>query len=86
MRINLHIERLVLDGVSLERRQQARLIATIESEIGRLLVSQGVGSVGQSSRHVRALKGPTISIGNDSGPRELGLQISRSVCGGMSRG
>ncbi len=44
MNINLHIERLVLDGITLSPGESPLLKAAVEAELTRLLMSGGVRS------------------------------------------
>ena len=41
MNINLHIERLILDGLPIEPRQRAQVQAAVEAELARLLRPAG---------------------------------------------
>jgi len=45
MNVDLHIERLVLDGVPLNRRQSVALKDALECELSRLLEHRGLASV-----------------------------------------
>jgi hypothetical protein len=83
MNINLHIERLVLDGISFEPYQRAELKAAVVSELGRLLVSNGIGSGLQSSSRLRAVSGGLIDIENYSKPAIIGQKIGDAVYGGI---
>jgi len=83
--INLHIERLVLDGVSVERHQQAELKAAVETELGRLLMSNGIGPGVQSSNRFRVVSGDLISIDNTHKPASLGQQIGNVVYRGIGK-
>ena len=84
MNINLHIERLVLDGVSVEPHQRAELKAAVEAELGRLLVSNEIGPGVQLSNSIRAVKGGLIAIDMHRKPFVLGQQIAQSVYGGIA--
>ena len=85
MNINLHIERLVLDGISLEPYQRADLKAAVESELSRLLVSNGLGSGVQSNNSYRSISGGSISIENTQRPTSLGQQIGSAVYRGIGK-
>lgn len=84
MNINLHIEKLVLDGVSVEPQQQAELKMAVESELGRLLRSNGIGSGVQLNNSFRAIQGGLITIDMYRKPFALGQQIAQSVHGGIA--
>lgn len=84
MNIHLHIERLVLDGVSLEPHQRAELKMAVVTELGRLLTSNGIGSGVQLSNGVRSVQGGLIAIDMHRKPCVLGQQIAQSVYGGIA--
>ena len=81
--INLHIERLVLDGVSVDSHQQPMLKATLESELGMLLARNGIASGLQSGGVFNAIRTDSIDVGEKNKPSHLGRQIARSVYGGI---
>lgn len=83
MRINLHIDRLVLDGVNLKPGQQHLVQAGLEAELSRLLTDQEL-----ASGFVRNLAVPRVTTGGiqlagDNNPSQLGQQIAQSVYGGI---
>lgn len=85
MNINLHIERLVLDGVSVEPHQQAELKAAMESELGRLLLTNGISSSVQSNNNTRAVRGDSFSVGSNNEPSHLGQQVAGAVYEGIGK-
>jgi hypothetical protein len=85
MNINLHIDRLILDGVNIPSSQRHLLQATVETELTRLLADGGVSSSlaeGVALPHVSA-NGIQLTGGND--PAQLGRQIAQSVYGGIGK-
>jgi hypothetical protein len=85
MNINLHIERLILDGVNIQPSQRHLLQASVETELARLLADGGVSSslaAGGALPHVSA-NGLQLAGGND--PTRLGRQIAQSVYGGIGK-
>lgn len=85
MNINLHIERLILDGLTVEAGQKVLLQAAIEAELTRLLSARGVSpdlQAGGAQPYVRA---DAIQLAAESNPTQLGLQIARSVHGSISK-
>ena len=81
--INLHIERIVLDGMG--QFDRGKLNIVIQKELHRLIDSQGLyGSLNQTTsiNHVNA---KPISIGNRVKEKQLGHQIAKSVYRGMKR-
>ena len=81
MNINLHIERLVLDGIALSPEQRPHLQATIESELSRLIDEQGWPAP-SSSTQVYRVAANSVHIGQTIDAASLGQQIARSVHGG----
>lgn len=80
MKINLHIKRLVLEGISLNGHQQNDLKAVIETELTRQLVSQGDTFGFQTTHSRQTVSSESISIGNTHKPERLGQQIGNAVC------
>ena len=85
MKINLHIERLILDGISVKPHQQPMVKATLEAELGRLLAQNGIASGLQRGGAFNATQTTSIDIGEKNEPSHLGRQIARSVYGGINR-
>lgn len=83
MNINLHIERLVLDGVSLQPHQRADLKAVVEAELKQQLESHGIGSMMQTNHNHRSLRGAEISLENIHKPKSLGQRIGYAVYRGI---
>ena len=83
MNINLHIDRLVLDGVSVAPHQRADLKAAVEVALRQQLANQGIGSAMQSNSHRRSVSGGAITIDNSHKPVSLGQQIGKAVYRGI---
>ncbi len=82
MNINLNIERLVLDGVPLNRFEAEQMKGAVEAELGQLL------SEGALAPHL--LNGgsfPKLNVGSLEGalnqPQNLGQQIAQVVYSGL---
>ena len=83
MNINLHIERLILDGVDIAPGQRHLLQGAVEAELTRLLTTGGL-----SPDLVGGVAVPRISAGNmqlraGNNATQLGQQIAQSVYGGI---
>ena len=83
MNINLHIERLVLDGVNIATHQRPLLQEALQAELTRLLATGGL-----SDGLTRGIALPRISAGgiqltSDHDPVQMGQQIAQSVYGGI---
>lgn len=78
MNINLHIDRLVLDGAFLEPHQRKELKAAVELELSQKLLNQGGISTLQLNNN-KSVKGGSISIESILTPKRFGQQIGESV-------
>lgn len=83
MNINLHIERLVLDGLEISPEQRPVLQAAVEGELSRLLTERGVSPSLAHGKAVPRLSARDIQTAGASSPIELGHQIAQSVYGGI---
>ena len=77
MNINLHIERLVVDGLAFSSTQGRAIAAAMEAELTRRLTIEGLAmSASRADPHV--LIGHIHPI-PDGGPRTVGQQIGGAV-------
>jgi hypothetical protein len=83
MNINVNIERLVLEGVSVPPSQRPLLQAAVEAELARLLTAEGLGSGLRSGGAVPRVPAGTIQLSSEGNPTQLGQQITRTVYGGI---
>lgn len=83
MNINLHIERLVLDGVTIEPQQRLRLQQAMQSELTRLLANGELSADFSGGLSVPRLTVPSIQLPAGNHPVQLGQQIARAVYGGI---
>ena len=85
MNVNLHIERLVLDGVDIAPNQRHVLRAAVEAELGRLINRGGVGGDIAGGGAVPNVAGRSIQLQRENAPGELGRQIAGAVYGGIGK-
>jgi hypothetical protein len=85
MKIKLHIERLVLDGLPVERRDGSIVQAAVESELTRLLSSEGLAPSLLSGGAVPHAPGGSIQLTGQSNPTQMGTQIAKAVYGGLDK-
>lgn len=85
MNINLHIERLILDGLPFEARHRAMLQTEIETELVRLLTLNNVAANWQSGGAVPSVRADTIQLTAQSSPAQLGRQIAGSIYGSIHK-
>ena len=83
MNINLHIERLVLDGLPVSQRDRLQLQAAVEAELTRLLATGGLRSELLSGGAMRSLGAGEFQVSNNMSPRDLGNQIAHAVHSGV---
>ena len=83
MNTNVHIERLVLDGIDVPYHQQPLLQAAVEAELARLLAAGGVAPGLRAGGALSHVPGGTIDLAEDRGPAHLGQQIAQAVYGGI---
>lgn len=82
--INLHIERLVLDGVNITLIQRRLLQASVTTELTRMLAESGLPTgFTQEAISVRMSTDGIQLTGNNT-PTQLGQQIAQSVYGGIA--
>jgi len=86
MNINLHIERLILDGLPFEARHRAMLQTEIETELVRLLTQNNVAANWQSGGAVPSVRADAIQLTTQSSPAQLGRQIAGSIYGSIDKG
>lgn len=84
MNINLHIERLVLDGVNIAPGERHLLQASLTNELTQKLNNGGLARNLVEGVALPRLATSGIQI-NDYKPMELGQQIAQSVYGGIDR-
>jgi hypothetical protein len=83
MNINLHIERLILDGLPVDRNQGPLIQAAVEAELTRLLAQNGMATDLQIGGAVPQLGANTIQLAPGNNPRQMGTQIAQSVYDGI---
>lgn len=84
MKITVHIERLVLDGLPILPHQGAHLGQAVEATLSSLLKA-GVPLHGlTSSDSLPGIPAAAIQLSKDASPVQLGGQIAQAVYGAMS--
>ena len=85
MNVNLHIERLVLDGVEIAPGRQRVLQAAVEAELTRLLTEGGVDAAIAAGGATPRLAGNPIQLQLVNTTWELGKRIASAVYGGIGK-
>jgi hypothetical protein len=85
MNINLHIERLIIDGVPLEAGGASRLKAAVESELARLLAEGGLAPELWGGGALPSVGAGHIQAAGERDAVGLGRQIAHATYGGIGR-
>jgi hypothetical protein len=83
MNINLHIERLILDGLPVTRAQGALVQAAVEAELARMLTERGLAARLQAGGAVPSVRADAMQLTVGSTPTQMGQQIAQAVYGGI---
>jgi hypothetical protein len=78
MKVVIQIDRLVLEGISANAAERARIRTSVENELARLIGEQGAGDGLRSGGAVPSMPAPAFGYRRES-PRGTGEQIARSV-------
>lgn len=85
MTVNIHIERLVLDGLSVPYHQQEQLQAAVEMELGHLLTTNSLPNGLKQGGAISNISAGEIQLAVESDSTHLGQQIARAVYKGVNR-
>ena len=85
MSISIHIERLILDGLSVPHRQRLQLQAALEAELARLLAAEGLSVDFSTGGTLPAINGGVIHMQDGENPAQLGRRIAQAVYRGIGR-
>lgn len=85
MNIELHVERLILDGLAISPRHSANLKAALEAELTRLLAADGLSGGLSRGGSVAHLPRSTIQLSGEADPTGLGQQIAAAVHGQIGK-
>lgn len=79
MNINLHIERLVLDGLNIAPREASLVMKAVEDELTRLLEERGPAPNLRSGTALPDIRTNSIKVNGNANPLQTGREIARSV-------
>lgn len=82
MNINVHIERLILEGLPVTRGQGDLVQAAVEAELTSLLAERGL--LFSSAVALPQLSAANVQLTHDSKPASLGSQIAQAICGSLA--
>ena len=83
MNINLYIERLILDGLSVESHHRSMLQRAVESELERLLIANGVSSDLSGGGAVPHISAGETRLPTENKSNELGQCIAQAIYQGI---
>ena len=83
MNINVHIERLVLDGISLAAGQRLQLQAALQTELTRILTEEELSPGLLARGAVSYVSGDPLHLTGAEDPGALGRQIARALQRGL---
>ncbi len=83
MDIELHVERLVLEGFSLSATDAAAVRAAVEAELARLLGGGSLASYFLTGVALPYIEAPQVRLGATARPASLARQIAGAVMRGM---
>ncbi len=83
MKIKLHIEQLILDGLPVARSQRSLLQRTVERELINLLATGSLSDDLRAGGAVATRRAGNIRIGKGIRTEALGKQIAGAVYGGI---
>ena len=83
--INVRIERLIFDGLTIAPDQRRPLQAAVEAELARLLTEGGLPPGLQAGMAVPHVPAGAIQLTSDGNPTQLGQQIAQAVYRGIGK-
>ena len=83
MKINLHIERLVLDGVNIDSGQRRLLQTRVETELTRMLTEGGLSPSFTRNLALSRLSTSAFRMPEAGNTKHAGQEIAKSVYGGI---
>jgi hypothetical protein len=84
VKVRLHIERLVLDGLALEPGGAERLQTAVQAELARLLGSVPLNPAFLAGGAIPGLRVGAIELERGHSPAQIGTQLARMVHGGLA--
>lgn len=85
MNMSIHIERLILDGLSLPYRDRSRLQAAVEEELARWLVSGSLAVDLRSPGMLSRVTGGVVEVNGEEEPGLLGKRIAQAIYRGIGQ-
>lgn len=83
--INIHIDRIVLDGLSIPYHQESQFKAAVETELAHLICAGGLSANLVAGWAVSQASAGAIQVTNENNTTSLGQQIAQAVYEGLSK-
>jgi hypothetical protein len=83
MKVQIQIERLILDGLGLTPAQGALVQAAVETELTRLLRARGFAPALLHGGALPTLAAGSIQLAEQGSPAQIGTQIAQALMGGI---
>jgi len=83
MNINVHIERLILDGLPASYAEGFYIGAAVETELARLFATGGLVSSLQTGGAWANMPAPAIHLSTGK-PSQIGSQIAKAIYGSLT--
>jgi hypothetical protein len=83
MRVHLHIDRIVLDGISLASSETARLVRALERELANAATLEAGDLALFAARAIESMASPEIKLSQEPSGIEIGEQLAQSVHAGL---
>jgi hypothetical protein len=83
--IQVHIERLILDGIAVAPGERPRLQAAVEGDLARRLAEGGLSPALLGGGALPAVQAGNIQLSGEADTVGLGHQIAHAAYGGIGR-
>lgn len=83
MKIHVHIERLVLDGLPVDRHSAPMIQEAVQAEVKRLFADSGASQSLLSGGSVPSLRTAPVHFASQSQPEAVGHKVANAVHGGL---
>lgn len=82
MKIHLHIDRLLLEELPIDRQAAPRVQAAVEQALAQLVQDQGLPA-GLTSAALAKWQGGVLQVATGQSPEDLGQGIAQAIYGGL---
>jgi hypothetical protein len=85
MKLYVHIERLVLDGLPMDGQSARQVQSAVEAELSRLLVNSIATGAGSVVEAVDVMRTASINLSRSDKPQQVGNAIATALHGGIAK-